>query len=699
MTTDRSQGSRGSTRERPSKAFDPKEGRFSKVYEADQQRLQISERCFLLKRWPLCVNLFVKPFRSTLTCRMLNAPTVLRSGAEIVWYARGGDTSKEVSQLRLRLCCTTRLCRKPQRTMVNAATQVGIIHFSMTDDSSSDPDFAAPAPDVACDEQVSVTEYVAPAPDVTYTAPAPVIEHVTVDTYAAPAHLAPAPVIEYIAPSPTESYPSFFPSFSQLNEAITWLVNPQFSVTAGETSQERIQEQIVEPIEAPLREHVHLHTAIQMVHVPVPRIQEIPQEHLPERIAEQFGDIPVPPIVEETERLHPRELSPRPDKIVEAAALSVLENVLHERQRLVDHCVQILKREKEKLRVLEERGVVPPHEFQSRRSHIQSGKDAMADAVRDLYEWKQQVKCRRLWWRYESILAADSVRDGITDFHKSVNIGNHFPAGYKDLLLQAAGYEVLPSQAACFATSPHRLRIQTNMRPTDFLRNIINLHDSGCFLTTVEALGMEWRSPRLYIVGAECLYCSMMYCSSQFSRYEASGSTMFLLSIMMYNVDICGAVYQCRVNTGTIMSPAFFFLLDELRWLFPGRIFKRRTRVKVFLSGVLLSHPHGFARFCRAFMRLHQFPFVVMYLCSTSWSFRDKHILFALVHPHCHCITSLSPLSKKKLQISELHFDKFLAPTTFACWKKTLKTEVCTCSQFQMEAALWIKEVVMEWWW
>ena len=128
------------------------------------------------------------------------------------------------------------------------------------------------------------------------------IGHVTVDTYAAPAHLAPAPVIEYIAPSPAVSYPSFSPSFSQLNEAITGLVNPRFSITADETSQvpvvvqeipevqvvERIQEQIVEPIEALLQEHVHLHTALQMLHVPVPRIQEIPHEHLPERNAEQI---------------------------------------------------------------------------------------------------------------------------------------------------------------------------------------------------------------------------------------------------------------------------------------------------------------------------------------------------------------------------------------------------------------------------
>ena len=289
--------------------------------------------------------------------------------------------------------------------------------------------------DSASDETSSVIEYVAPVPAVTVAPPDPMIEHATlapVNVYTTPApviELMLAPVIEYIAPSPAISYPSFFPSFSQLDEAITGLVKPQFSITADETSQvpvvvqeipevqlvHRIQEQSVEPIEAPLQEHVQLHTAIQIVHLPVPRIHEIPQEHLPERTAEQIvperieeqiGDIPVPPIVEETvdlvpvsphERLHLRELSHhRPDEIVEAAALSVLENVLHERQRRVDHCVRVLKREKEKLRVLEVRGVVPPHELHSLRSHIQSAKDAMAHVMRDLYECNQQVKRRRL---------------------------------------------------------------------------------------------------------------------------------------------------------------------------------------------------------------------------------------------------------------------------------------------------------------
>ena len=50
---------------------------------------------------------------------------------------------------------------------------------------------------------------------------------------------------------------------------------------------------------------------------------------------------------------------------------------------------------------------------------------------------------------------------------------------------------------------------------------------------------------------------------------------------------------------------------------------------------------------------------------------------------------------QQRLQISDLHFDKFPAPATFACWKIRFKTEVCTCSQFPTEALQWIKEVEM----
>ena len=50
---------------------------------------------------------------------------------------------------------------------------------------------------------------------------------------------------------------------------------------------------------------------------------------------------------------------------------------------------------------------------------------------------------------------------------------------------------------------------------------------------------------------------------------------------------------------------------------------------------------------------------------------------------------------QQSLQISDLHFDKFLTPATFACWKIRSKSEVCTCSQLPTEAMHWIKEVEM----
>ena len=50
---------------------------------------------------------------------------------------------------------------------------------------------------------------------------------------------------------------------------------------------------------------------------------------------------------------------------------------------------------------------------------------------------------------------------------------------------------------------------------------------------------------------------------------------------------------------------------------------------------------------------------------------------------------------QQRLQISDLHFDKFPTLATFACWEIRFKTEICTCSQFPTEAMQWIKEVEM----
>ena len=46
---------------------------------------------------------------------------------------------------------------------------------------------------------------------------------------------------------------------------------------------------------------------------------------------------------------------------------------------------------------------------------------------------------------------------------------------------------------------------------------------------------------------------------------------------------------------------------------------------------------------------------------------------------------------QQRLQISDLHFDNFPTPATFACRKIRFKTDVCTCSQFPAEAMHWIK--------
>ena len=48
---------------------------------------------------------------------------------------------------------------------------------------------------------------------------------------------------------------------------------------------------------------------------------------------------------------------------------------------------------------------------------------------------------------------------------------------------------------------------------------------------------------------------------------------------------------------------------------------------------------------------------------------------------------------QQRLQISDLHFDKFTTPATFACCKIRFKTEVCTCSQFLTEAMHWMEMV------
>ena len=75
--------------------------------------------------------------------------------------------------------------------------------------------------------------------------------------------------------------------------------------------------------------------------------------------------------------------------------------------------------------------------------------------------------------------------------------------------------------------------------------------------------------------------------------------------------------------------------------------------------------------------------------CQSGPSAKDSVILSGRDSSKIH------GADQQRLQISDLHFDKFPTPATFACCKIRFKIEVCTCSQFLTEAMQWIKEMEM----
>ena len=54
-----------------------------------------------------------------------------------------------------------------------------------------------------------------------------------------------------------------------------------------------------------------------------------------------------------------------------------------------------------------------------------------------------------------------------------------------------------------------------------------------------------------------------------------------------------------------------------------------------------------------------------------------------------------SMVGHQRQQISELHFEKIPNPQSFSVWKIRVKNQVTTCSNFPLDAMLWIKEVEM----
>ena len=80
--------------------------------------------------------------------------------------------------------------------------------------------------------------------------------------------------------------------------------------------------------------------------------------------------------------------------LAELSALESPHNVFHEKQMVVDRRVLVLKREKDKLRLLVECSFAPRHDLAELRRAIQAGQDALAVALRYLHAFREQSGLR-----------------------------------------------------------------------------------------------------------------------------------------------------------------------------------------------------------------------------------------------------------------------------------------------------------------
>ena len=136
--------------------------------------------------------------------------------------------------------------------------------------------------------------------------------------------------------------------------------------------------------------------------------------HIIERTQEQIdliGDTPVPqePLISEETTLNTSSTStssapsiatpvlviehmahahePSPEELT---SLESLQHIIHEKQVEVDRCVRVLKRDTEKLRLLEKCSYVPPRDLEELRRANQASKDALAVPMRELHAFREQ---------------------------------------------------------------------------------------------------------------------------------------------------------------------------------------------------------------------------------------------------------------------------------------------------------------------
>ena len=248
-------------------------------------------------------------------------------------------------------------------------------------------EFTAPAPDVTYTEPDPVIEIVAPASAVTYSASAPVFEYA-----------APAPVTGYIAPAPavtsdahSQQLPPVYTTTTATtddNLDMTGLLYPQFSSTAVEPFSPHVVGPLppLKEFAGPMYNQIHQEqiaageTTENIAEIPVEEEQVIVQE-----IPEVVG--PLPPIDEPTEPVY--------NQVHQEQLVASLQNIIHEKQMEVDRGVLVLKREKNKLRLLEECSLAPPRDLEELRRAIQAGQDALAVAMRELHAFREQFGLRQ----------------------------------------------------------------------------------------------------------------------------------------------------------------------------------------------------------------------------------------------------------------------------------------------------------------
>ena len=246
------------------------------------------------------------------------------------------------------------------------------------------------------------------------TTPVPLIEHVTSSVNE---FIAPAPPVTFSTPS--QQFPVYAVAAVTTGASLdtTSFVHSPCLVTDVEASASHVVGSLppLGEFTAPVHQErtvakqkrVQQHTAEEIIHVPIPQIQEqivegvkeIPPERSPEQTVKQIKNATPIPVVEDVTPepgfsctstvpvveyvAPPPVIAPSPEEL---SALESVQNIIHERRVDVDRCVRVPKRETEKLPLLEECSFV---------RELEELRDVTSKLVRTLW-LPQCVTCMRV---------------------------------------------------------------------------------------------------------------------------------------------------------------------------------------------------------------------------------------------------------------------------------------------------------------